>query len=75
MLTLLYGTVFDNEFIPMSKLGHTKWKHEQGSSMMFKALVEESKLDFVKFGFNFDAEKVDIVINMIEGKIPEYVLV
>lgn len=62
--------VFDNEFIPASKLGHTKWKHEQGSVMMFKYLIEDNKEDLTNFGINLDNQSIETVINMIEGTCP-----
>ena len=69
----MHLSVFDNEFIPQSKLGHLKWKHEQGSALMFRYLIDDNFDDLKNFGLDLSPESVEMVINMIEGVYPKFV--
>lgn len=68
-----FSHMFDNLLLP--KLGELEWKHEEGSCMMLKALLDEPSAEFhtrlISYkNATFDpTNDIDIIIDMIQGNL------
>ncbi|KRX01601.1 hypothetical protein PPERSA_01504 [Pseudocohnilembus persalinus] len=64
-----FSHMFDNELLP--KLGVTNWKHEQGSQMLVKRILEKDEIIQKFEHLDINKNDIDTINQLIDGK--EYI--